>query len=120
MTDPQKSANGIPANAAPMHVLLSTFPDEDTARRIAHTLVEERLVACVNVLPGITSIYRWEGKVETTAEVLTVIKTGAPLDRVMLRLKELHPYDVPEMVVLPVADVLPAYLQWVLAETGGA
>lgn len=102
-----------------MFVLMSTFPDEETARRIAHTLVEERLVACVNVVPGLTSIYRWQGAVETSPEVLGIIKTSVPVERVADRLKELHPYEVPEIVVVPVGMVHPAYLAWVRAESGG-
>jgi periplasmic divalent cation tolerance protein len=106
------------ADEPAMWVMLSTFPDEDTARRIARTLMEERLVACVNLVPGLTSIYRWQGEVQTSAEVLGIIKTGATTDRVMARLKELHPYEVPEIVVVPTGAVHPAYLAWVKAESG--
>ena len=96
-----------------MSVLLSTFPDEETARRIASTLVEERLVACANLLPGATSIYRWEGKVESATEVVVIFKTGESAAAAMARIKELHPYEVPEIIQIAVKDARPAYLAWV-------
>ena len=97
-------------------VLLVTTPSADVAAAIARTLVEEGLAACGNVLPGIRSIYRWEGKVQEDAEALLVIKTERRLvPELKVRLPELHPYDVPELLVLPVEDGLPAYLEWVSA-----
>lgn len=93
-------------------VLLCAFPDEEIARYVAKTLVEERLVACVNLLPGATSIYRWEGKVEQATEVLTVVKTSDPA-AAMARIKELHPYEVPEIIQIAVKDAHPGYLAWV-------
>ena len=99
-------------------VVVVTFPDEDTASRIAALLVQERLVACVNVLPPVHSIYRWKGAVETTHEVLALAKTrAAAVDDVIARIKALHPYEVPEIIALPVVTGLPTYLQWVLVET---
>jgi len=78
--------------------------------------VEERLVACGNVVPGVESIYRWEGKVETAAEVLVIFKTTiGRYPEMEARVKALHPYEVPEIVSLRVADGLPAYLRWVEA-----
>ena len=97
-------------------VLLVTTPTADAAAAIARTLVEEGLAACGNVVPGIRSIYRWEGKVQEDAEALLVIKTERRLvPELKLRLGELHPYQVPELLVLPVEDGLPAYLEWVSA-----
>lgn len=97
-----------------MSVLLSTFPDEETARRIANTLVEERLVACVNLLPGAMSIYRWEGKVESASEVVAIFKVAeSAAAAAMARIKELHPYEVPEIVQIAVKEAHPAYLTWV-------
>lgn len=92
-------------------VVLCTFPDADTARRIAAELVERRLAACVNLLPGVESIYRWEGKIERSNEVLGVIKTARYADLEPV-LQELHPYDVPEIIALSVTAGLPAYLEW--------
>ncbi|MDR7192344.1 divalent-cation tolerance protein CutA [Luteimonas terrae] len=95
-------------------VCFSTCPDASTAERIARTLVESRLAACVNLLPGVRSIYRWEGAIASEAEVLMMIKTTtAQLPALREHLVALHPYDVPELIALPVADGLPAYLQWI-------
>lgn len=102
------------AASDPMCILLSTFPDEETARRITGTLVEERHVACANLLPGATSIYRWEGKVESAREIVAIFKTReAGAATAMARIKELHPYEVPEIVQIAVKDAHPAYLAWV-------
>lgn len=99
-------------------VVLSTAPDETRARALARELVDRGLAACVNILPGATSIYRWQGAVEEAREVLLVIKTvaarQAELERVWL---ELHPYDVPEFVVLAPQSVEPRYLAWLRQET---
>ena len=95
-------------------VVLSTFPDADTARRIAKTLIEERLAACVNLLPAVESIYRWKGKIETSTEVLALLKTDIGHYRTMEgRLRELHPYEAPECLALSVSEGLPLYLRWI-------
>jgi periplasmic divalent cation tolerance protein len=95
-------------------VLLVTTPTTDAAVEIARALVEEGLVACGNVIPAIRSIYRWEGKVQDDAEALLVIKTERRLvPAVKERLPVLHPYQVPEMLVLPVQDGLDPYLEWI-------
>jgi periplasmic divalent cation tolerance protein len=99
-------------------VVLCTFPDVEKARAIAAELVERRLAACVNLLPGVESIYRWEGKVERAGEVLAVIKTTR-YPELETALKELHPYEVPEILALPVAAGLAGYLKW-LGESCGA
>lgn len=94
-------------------LVFSTFPDLEQARRIVRTLVEERVIACGNLIPSVESIYRWEGKVETAAEVQAVMKTTT--DRwwkLEARLRELHPYEVPEIVSVKISDGLPAYLRW--------
>lgn len=95
-------------------VVLTTWPEVERARAAAHTLVEERLAACANIVPNVESIYRWEGKVETSAEVLMVLKTTR--DRypaLQARITELHSYEVPEIVALRVEDGLPQYVKWV-------
>ena len=99
-------------------VVLCTFPDVEQAREIAAALVERRLAACVNLLPGVESIYCWEGKVERAGEVLGVIKTTR-YPELEAALKELHPYEVPEILALPVAAGLAGYLKW-LGESCGA
>jgi periplasmic divalent cation tolerance protein len=104
-----------------IRVVLVTAPDRDTALPLVRRLVEEGKVACGNILPGLTSVYRWEGQVEEDPEVLIILKTreGA-LPELISRIHELHPYDVPEILALPVQEGLPAYLEWVVAETMGA
>lgn len=103
-----------------MPVLLAycTCPDAESARAIALALVEERLAACVNQLPGVRSTYRWQGSVEQADEVLLLIKTTADrLDALTARLRRLHPYELPELIAVEVRAGLPAYLDWVAAET---
>ena len=104
---------------AALCVALTTCPDEGTARRIASALVEERLAACVNIVPDLTSVYRWEGAVDTASECLLIVKTRRErLEALRRRLEELHPYDLPELVALPVEGGSSAYLGWVVEETG--
>jgi periplasmic divalent cation tolerance protein len=94
-------------------VVLSTFPDADAARAAATALVGESLAACVNLLPGIQSIYRWEGLIESGIEVLAVIKTtAARYPALEARLRTLHSYQVPEILALPASDILPDYARW--------
>ena len=92
---------------------LSTFPDTETARRIAHQLVTEKFAACANVLPAVESIYRWKGKIETAREHLLLIKTTTrrlkSLEREVLRL---HSYETPEFLVLPISSGSKPYLRW--------
>ena len=101
-----------------LRVIFSTAPDRDTAETIASRLVEDRLVACVQLVPGLTSVYRWQGEIHKDPEILLIIKTQAELvSKTLKTLENLHPYEVPEGVVLDVADGLPAFLQWVMQET---
>ena len=103
-----------------VYVIFITAPSgkgEELARR----LVEERLAACVNVVRGVRSIYWWRGKVEVDEEDLLVVKTSADaLERLVKRVKEIHPYEVPEVIALPVEHGLPEYLAWVVEETRGS
>lgn len=99
---------------------LSTCPDTETAAKIARLLVEERLAACVNRLPGVLSTYRWQGEIHENAEVLLLIKTTRErFDALRDRLVELHPYEVPELVALEIAEGTPGYLDWLARETAG-
>jgi periplasmic divalent cation tolerance protein len=98
--------------------IYATFASEEEAARIARTLVEERVVACANILAPCRSIYRWQGKIEDAEEVPALFKVtaeGAPA--ALARIAELHSYDVPAAVVWPIEEALPAYAQWVVAET---
>lgn len=98
-------------------VALCTCPDEPSATQLARALVDEQLAACVNRLPGATSTYRWDGRVEEDTETLLIIKTTADaLPRLRQRVATLHPYDVPELIALSIADGLPEYLHWLQQE----
>jgi periplasmic divalent cation tolerance protein len=99
-------------------LILTTVPADDRAEAIARVLVDERLAACVNVQTPMTSLYRWKGVVEQESERQLVIKTlRARTEQVKARLRELHPYELPEWIVMPVAETSPEYLEWVRAET---
>jgi periplasmic divalent cation tolerance protein len=97
------------------HLLVITnFPDEALAERTARTLVEQRLAACVNVLPAMRSIYRWQGSVESEHEHLLLIKARrADYAALETRIRDLHPYDVPEVIAVPIVAGLDAYLAWI-------
>lgn len=100
-------------------VALVTLPDPSAAEALVARLVEEGVVACGNIVPGLTSIYRWQGNVERADEVLVVFKTtAAGAARLIRRVPELHPYDVPEVLVLPVEAGHGPYLQWVVENVG--
>ncbi len=101
-------------------IVLITAPAE-AAGRIARALVEGGLAACVNIVPGLTSVYRWKGKVEESSEVLLVAKTTEGMvGRLLESVRRLHPYEVPEVVSIPIAEGLPEYLKWVSESTSGA
>nr|WP_042725596.1 divalent-cation tolerance protein CutA [Chthoniobacter flavus] len=95
-------------------MVFTTWPDAETARIAVRKLVDEQRVACGNLVPGVESIYRWQGKVETSSEVLVIFKTtAARYPELETRIRELHSYEVPEIIALPAGAGLPAYLQWV-------
>ncbi len=99
-------------------VVFCHVPDRQTANSLAHVLLDESLAACVNILPEITSVYRWQGQIETANEIPLIIKTTrARYAALEARVSALHPYSVPEIIALPVSAGLPAYLTWVAAET---
>jgi periplasmic divalent cation tolerance protein len=99
-------------------IVLTTLPDRAAAVKLAQVLVERRLAACVNVLADCTSVYRWKGAVESATEVPLLIKTRAErygdLERAI---RELHPYELPEIIAVPVGRGLDEYLEWVAGET---
>ena len=99
-------------------VVLTNMPDRDAALKLARELVAKRLAACVNVLAGCTSVYRWKGEVEEAGEVPVLIKTRAGrYDEVETAIRRLHPYELPEIVAVPVTRGLDEYLEWVNGET---
>ena len=100
-------------------VVLSTVPDDAVATRLAAALVEKKLAACVNIVGGVRSLYWWEGKVQDDSEVLLICKTDDDhVGGLTAAIEELHPYDCPEVVVLPVAGGSAAYLEWIGASLG--
>ena len=93
---------------------LSTFADAETARKISNQLVSEKFVACANILPGVESIYRWKGKLETGNETLVFFKLSEERQAAFQdKLRSLHPYEVPEIIFVPISSGLPEYLRWV-------
>lgn len=95
-------------------VVLMTGPDYETTRAMAHYLVQEKLASCVNVIDGVTSVYRWQDAVEETREALAIMKTTTErVPTLKTRVIELHPYDVPEFLVLPVSEGAEPYLDWI-------
>jgi periplasmic divalent cation tolerance protein len=99
-------------------VVLTTLGSPDAARDLVRRLVEDRLVACGTVVPGATSIYRWQGAVTTDSEVLIVLKTvRGRWDALAAAVDRHHPYDTPELVALPVDVGLPRYVEWLTAQT---
>jgi periplasmic divalent cation tolerance protein len=99
-------------------IVLTNCPDAEVADRIARTLVEQKLAACVNRMPAVDSVYRWQGAVERAVEVPLLIKsTRERLPEVQEAIRALHPYEVPEILAIPVVAGLPAYLRWVVDET---
>ncbi len=102
----------------PILLVLTNAPDREVARRLADGLVAARLAACVNLLAECTSVYRWKGAVETASEVPVLIKTRAALfPEVEAFILGHHPYEVPEVIAVPVDGGSPAYLQWLAQET---
>lgn len=108
MTETRESATGA------VRIALMTVPNADVAERMVRVLVEERVVACGNIVPGLTSIYRWQGEVERDEEVLVIFKTTTDaVPRLLERAPDLHPYDVPEVLIMPVEAGHGPYLAWV-------
>jgi periplasmic divalent cation tolerance protein len=99
-------------------VAVSTCGNAEEAQKIAFALTEAGLAACVNIVPGITSVYRWKGKVEQAQELLLIVKTRSTLlPALQDKLREMHSYEVPELITFQVTGGLPAYLAWLCEET---
>jgi periplasmic divalent cation tolerance protein len=114
----------MPDSAAPADVhgallVIANAPDASCAARIAETLVEQGLAACVNILTPCQSVYRWQGKIERAEEIPLLVKTRrARYAEVEAAIRTLHPYEVPEIIAVPLHAGLPAYLNWIRTETG--
>ncbi len=105
-------------NTSPL-LILCTCPDPATAERIAQTVVSERLAACVNIVPGLASIYRWQGQIQHESELLLLIKTREAIYPLLeTRIRELHPYQVPEIIALSILTGSAPYLDWLADNTG--
>lgn len=102
-----------------IYLALSTFPDRETAQRISNQLVSEKYAACANILPSIESVYRWKGKIESGNETLVFFKLSEDRQSAFQKkLCSLHPYEVPEIISIPISNGLPAYLRWVAENCG--
>lgn len=105
---------------APLLLVLTNAPDRACAESIAAALVEQGLAACVNILAPCRSVYRWQGQIERAEEVPLLVKTSAArYAEVEAAIRTLHPYKVPEILALPIEQGLPAYCNWVIAESAG-
>ena len=99
-------------------LVLTNLPDREAAERLASTLIEEKAAACVNILGACTSVYRWQGAVENAEEIPLLIKTtSARYAALEATIRRLHPYELPEIIAVPLAQGLPDYLDWVASET---
>ncbi len=104
--------------AEPMVMVYATCPDVGCAKEIAAALVDARLAACANILPAMTSIYRWEGQVTSDDEAVMILKTRQGLsEAVVAEVVARHPYEIPAVVVLAISDAHPAFLRWIEEET---
>lgn len=102
-------------------LIMTTMPDRASAMSLAQMLVDERIAACVNVLSDCTSVYRWQGKSETAMEVPVLIKTtDENYSQLEQRIMSVHPYELPELIAVPISGGLPAYLKWIETETLGS
>lgn len=103
-----------PADGNPAIVIMSTCPDEPSAQTIAAALIEDKLAACVNIIAGVTSVYQWQGKIEQSHEQCLIIKTlkhnYAAVER---SIQELHPYELPEVISVPISEGSEQYLSWI-------
>lgn len=102
-------------------MVLITAPSHEEGEKIATKLVESKLAACVNILPAVHSVYSWQGDIHTDQEVILLVKSRVELfaDKLLPAVQELHPYEVPEIIAVPIVQGLDSYLAWVTEETGG-
>jgi periplasmic divalent cation tolerance protein len=102
----------------PLALVLTTAPAGDVAEQLVRRLLGERLIACANVVPGLASVFRWNGSIQRESEVLILMKTRrTAVKRLVARITEMHPYEVPELLALPVESASAAYSRWVAMET---
>lgn len=107
-----------PSSSAQHQLVLCTCPDQTTAQTIANALVDQQLAACVNILPGLTSVYQWQGQRETAQEHLLMAKTtNEAYEALEQAITALHPYELPEVIAVPILQGLDAYLRWIEQQT---
>lgn len=100
-------------------IVMVTAPSDEVCRQIANHLLENKMIACANILPAVRSLYTWKGETQDEEEVLMLCKSRVGLfEELSKAVRKLHPYELPEIIALPVTHGLPAYLDWVLKETG--
>ena len=119
-TDKQGKINFLPLNNNKMEsvLVITSFADKKDAIALAEALIDQHLAACVNVLSPCTSVYRWQGNIESAEEIPVLIKTQRQhYERVEQLIKMMHPYELPEVIMVPILNGLPAYLQWIANET---
>ena len=110
--------SGIKNSTTRSLIILNTCPDQETANKLATLLVEKRLAACVNIIPGLSSVYQWQGEIHNDQECLLIIKTSEPRYKaVEQELKEHHPYELPEIIAVPVEKGEKNYLNWIQSAT---
>lgn len=96
------------------NLIFCTCPNQQTAEKLAHALIQQKLAGCINILPGLTSVYPWQDKIETAHEHIMLIKSTASLfPAIQTTITDLHPYELPEIIAVPIEDALPEYLQWI-------
>lgn len=107
------------ANEDSFIVIMITAPSVEVAQQIAESLLAKHLAACVNLIPRVQSLYRWEGKVQQDEEVLMLVKSRRSLfhSQIVPLVRQIHPYQLPELIVLPIMDGFPPYLDWITQET---
>lgn len=121
MTDAVNSAHGASSPLCAALIVVCTFANREDALRIGSAVVEERLAACINILPGVQSIYRWKGACEEAQETLALIKTTEQsFPALRDRIRELHPYETPEIIAVPIVAGLADYLKWIGDQTTGS
>jgi len=104
---------------AEYQIILNTCPDQDQAIHLANVLIDKNLAACVNIVPGLTSIYKWEGQTRTGTEVLLIIKTRSDCyAEIESTIRSQHPYELPEIISVPIQNGLKNYLDWIDNATG--
>mmetsp|Transcript_34118 Transcript_34118/g.65176 ORF Transcript_34118/g.65176 Transcript_34118/m.65176 type:complete len:155 (-) Transcript_34118:101-565(-) len=115
---PRVGVSAMPQALPAAVAVYVTVPDKDTGKKVATALIESKLAACVNMIPGVESMYWWQGKVETDQELLLMIKSRASLvDQISAKVQAVHPYDTPEVIAVPITEGSAPYMKWLIEST---